>query len=348
MTAPSVHPEPHQRILVIRNRFIGDTALAVPFLRNLRLVHPDARIDALLEPGSGDVLAHCPYLDRRIFWKRQRPARGVATRPDVIYGFWPAVRALRAQRYDKVYILRRSFSSALLAWCARIPVRIGHAVEGRRLLLTQAAPMPEVHEVDRFLSLLEAEGHVISDRHNEGWVDPTAAARVAPFMSPGARRVFFCGRSSRETSSLNPDRMAAVVHGFVEGLGLEVHLCDSPANAPHYAAMLALLPQSTRSRVRDWSATLSLREFPSLLPHMHLAVGVDTGLMHLCAQFHLPLVVIYGFVDPQHWHPWDTRYQALRAPSGPDGNHNVNQVPLEEIQRAVHQLLSENVYARST
>ena len=54
------------RILVIRYRFIGDTVLAIPTLRNLRRAFPNAKIDVLSEPVSGDTLALCPYKDELI------------------------------------------------------------------------------------------------------------------------------------------------------------------------------------------------------------------------------------------------------------------------------------------
>ena len=50
-------------ILVIRYRFIGDTILMIPFLRNLRYAYPDAKIDVLVSPVSGELLegiGYCP------------------------------------------------------------------------------------------------------------------------------------------------------------------------------------------------------------------------------------------------------------------------------------------------
>ena len=41
-----------QKILVMRYRFIGDTILTVPFLRNLRYAYPDAQIDLMIAPVS--------------------------------------------------------------------------------------------------------------------------------------------------------------------------------------------------------------------------------------------------------------------------------------------------------
>ena len=43
-----------KKILVMRYRFIGDTLLTVPFLRNLRYAYPDAQIDMLIAPKSGE------------------------------------------------------------------------------------------------------------------------------------------------------------------------------------------------------------------------------------------------------------------------------------------------------
>ena len=52
-----------QKILVMRYRFIGDTILTVPFLRNLRYAYPDAQIDLMIAPVSGEIIDKCPYVD---------------------------------------------------------------------------------------------------------------------------------------------------------------------------------------------------------------------------------------------------------------------------------------------
>ena len=58
------------RILVVCTRYIGDTVLAIPFLRNLRRAFPDAAIDVCAEGGSRMVLADCPYVDELVCWDR--------------------------------------------------------------------------------------------------------------------------------------------------------------------------------------------------------------------------------------------------------------------------------------
>lgn len=154
--------EQPKRILVMRYRFIGDTLLSVPFFRNLRRAYPNAIIDALLAPDSAELLRDCPYIDHVfVLYKKQ---------------FWATLWTLRQQGYDRVYVLKRSLSSAWLAFCAGIPERIGFTGlgcdPGRRFLLTRCVTYPDtlgMHERNRFLSVLETEGHTLDDRHLEAW-----------------------------------------------------------------------------------------------------------------------------------------------------------------------------------
>ena len=70
-----------KKILVVRYRFIGDTLLTIPFLRNLRYANPDAQIDMIVAPGSGEILKNCPYVNqwgqfRRLYLMRLRTGIG--------------------------------------------------------------------------------------------------------------------------------------------------------------------------------------------------------------------------------------------------------------------------------
>ena len=88
-------PDPRPlRLLVIRYRFIGDTVLAIPFLHNLRLAFPNATIDVLAEPISGDTLATCPYKNELMFYgpRLKGERKRQATFPT---GLWSMARELR-------------------------------------------------------------------------------------------------------------------------------------------------------------------------------------------------------------------------------------------------------------
>ena len=327
------------RILVIRYRFIGDTVLAIPFLRNLRRAFPSARIDVLAEPVSGDTLAFCPYKDELLYYgprlkgEKKRQARF----PTSLLG---AARFLRARKYDRCYILRRSFSSAILPWLAGIPHRVGFATEGRGWLLQRSAPYADKHEVECFLDVLRADGIPVTDTRNENWTDPATDQRVAAALPAGQRpRVFLCAKSIVPTKDWAPERFAQLITWLVNARGCEVHLCDSPGYANYYEEIRAALPAPLARDWIDWSRQLSLKESNSLFRRMDLAIGIDTGLLHLAASFHVPIVALFGPLEPWRWHPWDTKHTILR-PDDVSGPHPLLQISVAAVQAAADQYLS--------
>ncbi len=330
------YPDPRPlRILVIRYRFIGDTVLAIPFLRNLRHAFPHATIDVLAEPISGETLAHCPYKNDLLFYAPR--AKKKTPYPQSLLA---CARFLRARRYDRVYILRRSFSSAILPLLAGIPHRVGFATEGRRWLLQRSTPYPDKHEVECFLDILRADGIPILDTSNENWSDPAVDRRVdAKLSSTGHRRVFVCAKSIVPSKDWTPDRFARVLAWLVAERGCRIHFCDAPSNAAYYADILAAMPEPLRAHCHDWSRELPLREVNSLLRRMDLALGLDTGLLHIAASFHVPIVALFGPLDPRRWHPWDTAHTILR-PADLSGPQPLLRIDPAEVQTALDQYLA--------
>ena len=331
MAPPAPRP---LRILVIRYRFIGDTVLAIPFLRNLRRAFPHATIDVLAEPVSGDTLAHCPHKDELLFYaprltgEKKRQSRF----PTSLLG---TARFLRARQYDRCYILRRSFSSAILPLLAGIPHRVGFATEGRGWLLQRSTPYADKHEVECFLDVLRADGIPVTDTHNENWSDAATDQRVAAALPAGNRpRVFVCAKSIVLSKDWAPERFAQLIAWLVNERGCEIHLCDSPAYAGYYEEIRAALPAPLARDWIDWSRRLSISESNSLFRRMDLAVGIDTGLLHLAASFHVPVVALFGPLEPWRWHPWDTRHTIVR-PADLSGPRPLLRVTVDEVQAAI-------------
>ncbi|HAR46793.1 MAG TPA: hypothetical protein DCS05_11710, partial [Nitrospiraceae bacterium] len=147
-----------RKILVMRYRFIGDTVLTVPFLRNLRQAYPAAQIDLMLEPFSGQVIEGCPYVDNIVpFEFRTIHTYSSRSKRSRLSGYLHYRRLIASAEYDAVFVLKRSLSSALLVWAGRVPRRIGFTTEGRGMLLTDPVPYrQDQHEVQNFLDCLRA------------------------------------------------------------------------------------------------------------------------------------------------------------------------------------------------
>jgi len=326
------------RILVIRYRYLGDTVLAIPFLRNLRAAFPQATIDVLVEPRAGAVLAACPYINELIPWHR-RPAKNAPTPP--CSGFIGAARFLRARRYDRVYVLRRATSTAILAALAGIPHRVGFRVQGSSLLLHRAVPYPESkHEVECFLDLLRADNVPVLDTHNENWTTPAAEAAIEQsFPRDIARHVFLAPISTNPAKDWPLDRMAELVRWLVNVRGCAVHFCGAPRDTDAHAEIVRLAGPLQRTPL-DWSKQLDLPGALALLRRMDVAIGIDTGQLHLAASFQIPVVALYGFQSPARWHPWGTRYVALRAKPDARGGFPMSTIEVAEVCAAFDEVLA--------
>jgi heptosyltransferase-2 len=123
--SPTIHAS---RILVIMPNWLGDGVMATPFLRALRAMYPNAHIATLARPLVAPVIEGLPYVNEiHPYRKGDDPS---------------ALRWLREQRFDLAVLLPNSFRSAILAFRARIPRRLGYARAGRSLLLTDRIYAP--------------------------------------------------------------------------------------------------------------------------------------------------------------------------------------------------------------
>lgn len=315
------HPQSesrHERILVVRNRYIGDTLLAIPFLRNLRRGFPDATIDVLVDPGSGSVLAECPYKDELITWHRSSSERG-GMLPKSLDNILDNAARLKARGYTRTYLLKRSFSSGLLVWLTGIPHRVGGDFQGRRPLLTRSVSIDRCrHEAEHFLDLLRDDGIAVDDGHNENWASPAAirrSAEVTADLPTDRPRVFLAPKATNPNREWPLDRMAAAADWLVQQRDCEICFCGAPRDIPAHEAIRGLMQPAHREHVHDFSRDLRLDETGAFLSSMDLYLGVDTGLAHLAASFNTPVVVLFGPSDPNQWHPWGTACEVVRGSS---------------------------------
>lgn len=300
------------RILVVRTRFVGDTVLAIPFLRNLRRAFPRATIDVLVEKASGAVLADCPYIDEVIVAPGQTGQTSLGTCTAVFdNAAW-----LRERGYDRAYVLKRSLAAILQTRLAGIPHRVGFASQGGGALLSRSVRIREHrHEVEVFLDLLRADGIPVDGGHNENWVSAEAGRKVDGLLAPlpaGRPRVFVAPRSTATEKEWPVERMACVVRWLVEERRAEIVFCGAPRDMDMHREIADAAGIGTHAH--DLTPALGLRETGALLSRMDLCLGIDTGLLHLAASYGVPVAALFGPTDPNQWCPWGTRVEVLRSP----------------------------------
>lgn len=301
-----------KKILVMRYRFIGDTVLTVPFLRNLRMAEPDAFIAWMVAPVSSDIVRGVPYADELIEWDPDTihaDSRGThrSIRAKITF-----VRNLRARRFDKVYVLKRSLSSALIAWLSGARERIGFDTEGRGFLLTKRVPYRhDRHEVQNFLDVLKSDGIAVTDDFLEIWTTPEEehAARLLleqEGVLSSERLVVIHPFSAVVERGWPLENFAELAEGLARS-GYRILIVGGPVDRKRFDGVRSLFGDTIVNLVGKCSLRLS----GAILKKASLFVGNDSGLMHVAAAAGTPMAAIFGPQSPVKFGPWSGNAKVL-------------------------------------
>ena len=304
------------KILVVRYRFIGDTILTIPFLRNLRRAYPYAKIDMLVSPVSGDLLETCPYIDNLIYFdttRKHRYEQGKIGKKS----FWHYVKLLRNEKYDKAYVLKRSVSSALLCSFAGIKSRVGFDTEGRGFLLTKKVPYDKnKHEVESFLDVLKADNVPVFDNYLELWLkneDIAEADRILAQYESGLKKVVVHATSGNRHKQWKKEYFAQVIQKLINEKDVQVYHLGANSDKPIYDEIRALIDEPLKTEPINLCGKLDIGVSAAIIGQMDLVFGNDSGTLHLAGALDVPTIVIYGPMDYQKWRVWNTKTKALSS-----------------------------------
>jgi ADP-heptose:LPS heptosyltransferase len=297
------------RVVVQLKSFIGDAVMAMPLLESLRaqtetFVAAPALIGEVLGPDWADHFI---------------PIRGS--------GFRSRLVAVRAAKADISIVLNRSFRSALVARAAGIKRRVGHNVEGRGFMLTDRVDFdPSRHETESYLDLARAYGFATPVTQPHLTVTPAEVARgkeligvATVALQPGARHGY-----KRLPIPVLVETAKAIL-----GAGHQIALIGGRDETDTSQAFL----EESGIDCLDLVGKTSLRETCGILASSRLAVGSDTGIMHIAAAVGCPTVTVFEPSQPP------TRWGHLYAP------HRIVETPVAGIEALDPAALASTVLA---
>ena len=297
------------KILVMRYRFIGDTLLTVPFLRNLRYAYPNAQIDMLVAPVSGEIIEECPYVDNFIYFDTTKKHRYENAVNQEKKTFWSYVKLLRNNKYDKAYVLKRSLSSAFLAYVAGIKERIGFDTEGRGFLLSKRVKYKEnLHEIECFLDILRADGIEVKNNYLENWTTPQELEQVQDVMKKNISednfskpKVIVHATSGNRKKEWDYFKWAKIIEWLSNEKGVQVIFNGIKSDSQVYEKILSLVENDLDILPVNFCGYFNLRQTLAFTKLCDLIVGCDSGNLHIAASVGLPVIGIYGPMNTIKW-----------------------------------------------
>ena len=272
-----------QKILCIRLSAIGDLVVCTPVFRALAQ-QLKAEVHVLTKPMPAQILEGNPHVSKVIHWEEN----GLTAK-------------LKKEKYDLVVDLHCNLRSHLLRLSLGVAA-IGYSKRNlaKRLLSNGIDWLGNEHILDRYFKALApigvqydlggldyfAEKELKGDCILEGRLGTAVEDRFTALVL-GATHA-----TKRMPATLLAD-ICTQDKGHVVLLGGD----DVKALA---SETLKLLDPEVRKRVADLCGVLSLRQSAKLIELAKGVITPDTGLMHVAAALHRPMVVVWGNTVPAY------------------------------------------------
>lgn len=303
-----------ERIAIVRLSALGDVINTLPVLKPLREALPSAEIYWIAEDGPAELLSH-QELDGVVTVPRrrwQKLLRKVVDLPRVLSEFGSLRSELRSKGFTLALDFHGNLRSGVIAYLTGAPVRVGYSAPFSRewnwLFTTTRVELPNeaLHRVERHLALLRGlsiepaysrpslrlpEEAVLRARQwAEGLRRPIIA--IHPGTSPfGSYKQWSVEKYSRLVSELSGQGYTVVL---TWGTG---ELDEAKRIASAGGVLAPKTPTPTA--------------LAGLLAEVDLAVGADTGPLHLASILGVPVVALFGPKDPRIYAPYFSRRRVI-------------------------------------
>jgi heptosyltransferase II len=300
-------PSPRRPLIVRLRNWVGDVTLSVPALQ--RLDDAGYALQLIGKGWAADLLAGHG-------WSVHKQPGSFAERVGLLRRLHHEARATDPAFDGRLnaLCLPDSFSSAIEFRLAGLRA-LGHAHEGRSLLLARTLPLSHtLHALQvywRFADsvlgqsapLPQAIGLRVTDAHRA----QAQALRRAHGIESGCIVICpFAGGTWSQMDKTWPG-FADLARSFLPTLGRSVVICPGPgeeAIAREHFAQATLLPD------------VGLGTYAALLQEAALMIANDTGPGHIAAAVGTPLVSVLGPSDPALWRAWGPDVQIVQGPAG--------------------------------
>lgn len=282
-------------VLVVRLSAIGDIVLTTPVLAELHRALPNARIDYCTKAPFAPLVASNPAVSSVVTPESLTPGAS----------------------YDLVVDLQNNRRSRALVRKLRAgKVTRYHKRNWKKLLLVQF----KINVSDGYRSVVERYGEALDG------LAPKVVAPCSLYPSPEDRAfaadalgadgpvLAVCFGANHFTKRYPLERFARIIEIVTAATPAHVLLLGGKEDEPAAAKLMAMLPESVRSRVVSLAGKTSLLQSAALLERSALVLTNDTGLMHIASAFSKKLFVIFGSsVREFGFMPWGAEYELFET-----------------------------------
>jgi len=295
-----------KKVLVIKLRYLGDTVLITPVIKNLKEAYPHLELSALVPQNFAEILKYNPYLFEIIsFAVNKAKSKKLLVKMKYNMNF---IFLLRQKRFDMILDLTNTDRGALFSILSGAKYRLGFNDEGRfrGVCFTKIAPVKfkDLHILDYHLSILKTLGLKNLDKRPEIFLSPEEKKWAKDFLGQKNRvlksfiAVIHPG-ASRKVNLWPQAYFAFIADRIKENKG-KVVLVSSFTEKE----LLKIVISHMKHEPDVVNYHLSLRQLASVIKYADIFIGNDSGPMHIASAVGTKIVAFFGPSLPKHWAPY--------------------------------------------
>ncbi len=300
----------YQNIIIFNLRKIGDTIMATAAASILRQAYPQAKITMLVKPLTRQIVENNPVIDEVLLYNYSHKAKLSELRA--------TASLLKARSFDLAIVIDNKVRSALLAYLASIPVRVGFEKITLRNIYLKAL-YTKIYPIDYdFKATLQVKNHqIFLNRFTQGNYEPkmllpqisTEDKKIIGQILPPTekKKIALCLRSGVKFKDWPLKRFAAVVKALSERSEVAFYIVGSKSDYQYGEEFKKMVS----CPLENLCGKTNLAQLGYFLGQFSLLLSVDTGTAHLAAAANLPVVVVFGGTSHLHWAPYGEKVCAL-------------------------------------
>lgn len=286
-----------KRVLIVKVTSLGDIVQALPVVADIKREFPGVQVDWAADDAFAEVVQWSTSVDRVLCAPLRRFKK--ARRLSDLKAIWTSIAELRAYRYDYIIDIHGVYKSAIIAFLARSPRRIGYQSQdlgerGAAFAYTgRFGPRPRCNAWHGMrISAGEALGYEVEGPPVYNLRLPVPAAPL--FTADGARVAAFFHATSKDEKKWPLSHWIALGRELAER-GFRVVLPWGSAGERADAQRIAAeVPNATVL------PRMSVTEVAQMIDACSLVVGTDTGFVHLAHALQKRTVMIFTATSPAH------------------------------------------------
>jgi heptosyltransferase-1 len=296
MGAMQTNLEP-KNILVVLHGSIGDVTRALPLANLIHRGFPQATLAWAVEPPSLPLVEHHPAVDEVILFDRPR--------------WWnqlgPFLRKIRAGRFDLVLDLQRHLKSGIISRWSGAPHRLGfHRLDCKEFnwifnnhhIPALGNGIPKFNHYLKFAEYLGLVPDRVEWKLSLTREEQVSVARHLADVRGGFAALFVGSRW--ESKGWFPAQISSCANLIRERYGLSIVLLGSEPDA----TLAGEVEVACDEGITNLVGRTSLKEAVGIIARAKVAVGPDTGLMHIAAAVGTPVISLWGATSPSRTGPY--------------------------------------------